>query len=417
MTTTQSGLYEEIDLRPYIEALLKQWVWLIVIPAVAGVITFVLLSTFPAQYQSTALVAITKPRFSMQFDPRFETIEDQGIGYGAYEEVANSDALVAQLFSELSTKPEGVESFREFRDSVLSTQVGENLTLLQLNVTTTDPELSTEIANRWAALVIQRSNELYGNLGNESVDFLEIQLADLETDLEATENALIEFQATNSERILQNELNDLVSRQQRHLTTQANIDNLILDVNAFRDLLSTSSSTALSQADQLTALSLQAQAFNALVTNLQLDLGGDFSLTATGRAELIANLDSLVETLGVRRDEINELLGELEPQILAKQRDLQGVQIESTDLLNDLENLRDTRDLLHSSVEEAKISSQDVGSQVKLAASAIMPDEPLPSGRLMRSVLVALAVGIGVCFIVLINRWWYSLKTESRVNN
>ncbi|MCB0037911.1 MAG: hypothetical protein KDE51_27950, partial [Anaerolineales bacterium] len=142
MATTQSGLYEEIDLRPYIEALLKQWVWLVVIPAVAGVITFALLSIFPAQYQSTALVAITKPRFSMQFDPRFETIEDQGIGYGAYEEVANSDALVAQLFAELSTKPEGITSFKEFRDSALSTQVGENLTLLQLNVTTTDPELS-----------------------------------------------------------------------------------------------------------------------------------------------------------------------------------------------------------------------------------------------------------------------------------
>lgn len=409
MTTTQSGLYEEIDLRPYIEALLKQWIWLIVIPAVAGVITFVLLSAFPPQYRATALVAITKPRFSMQFDPRFETIEDQGIGYGAYEEVANSDALVAQLFLELSTKPEGIDSFGEFRDSVLSTQVGENLTLLQLNVTTADPELSTEIANKWATLVIQRSNELYGNLGNESVDFLESQLSSLEADLETTENALIEFQATNSERILQNELNDLVSNQQRYLTAQSTIENLIRDVEAFRDLLMTSDANSLSQADQLTALSLQARAFNSPLTNLQFDFGSEFSLVSGSRSELIANLDSLVSTLEVSYQEMDSLLNALEPKILAKQRELQAVQIELTDLENDLENLRDTRDLLHSSVEEAKISSQDVGNQVKLAAEAITPDEPLPRGRLTRSFLAAIAVGIGVCFIVLANRWWYSL--------
>ncbi|MFN2245922.1 MAG: Wzz/FepE/Etk N-terminal domain-containing protein, partial [Candidatus Promineifilaceae bacterium] len=61
---------QEIDLRPYIEAVLNKWYWVVgagVVFALIGVgIGLLRTQTFEA----TALVAITEPSQRVQFDPR-----------------------------------------------------------------------------------------------------------------------------------------------------------------------------------------------------------------------------------------------------------------------------------------------------------------------------------------------------------
>ncbi|RLC98999.1 MAG: hypothetical protein DRI77_03815, partial [Chloroflexi bacterium] len=65
---------EEIDLRVYVEVLVRNWKWIAGLALVAAVVAFVASSFIPPTYEATALAAITKPRYVMQFDPRFETV-------------------------------------------------------------------------------------------------------------------------------------------------------------------------------------------------------------------------------------------------------------------------------------------------------------------------------------------------------
>ena len=68
-----SSLEEEIDLRPYIEALIKGWKWIVGAGLIVAIAAFGMSSLLPSTYEATSLVAITETRQNIQFDPRIQT--------------------------------------------------------------------------------------------------------------------------------------------------------------------------------------------------------------------------------------------------------------------------------------------------------------------------------------------------------
>ena len=75
---------EEIDLREYVEVLIRYWKWIVRAALAAAVVALVVSLLLPPTYEATALVAVTKPRYAMQFDPRFEILNDVQPNYEAY---------------------------------------------------------------------------------------------------------------------------------------------------------------------------------------------------------------------------------------------------------------------------------------------------------------------------------------------
>lgn len=406
-TTSRTELYEEIDLRPYIEALLRSWMWIVGAAVAVAITTFFLTSLGTPLYQATALVAVTKPRFSVQLDPRLQTIEDLGVAYGAYQEIALSDELVSELYASLELGSENIMNLQSFK-SLLNANVGTNQTLIELSVTTTNPNTAAEIANRWAELVIERSNELYGNFGDESVTFLENQLSLAEADLRTAESNLIEFTARDQKGILENEVAVLINEQKIYLETQTNVEALAWSVTAFRDSLARlNENTPLSKADQLTALSLQARVFDAQLDNLQIDASVSENLLASNRVELIESLDNLILILEERIQRFDQLVVDLSPIILEKQEMIGELQIERDRLEAELEHVRDTTTLLSRSIEEATISSQDVGNQIRLAGKAVALERPLSNGRITTTLIAFALVSAASAAWIFAREWWY----------
>ncbi|MCZ7671650.1 MAG: Wzz/FepE/Etk N-terminal domain-containing protein [Chloroflexi bacterium] len=62
---------EEIDLKPYIEALITKWYWIMGAAILAGVVAFIVSSALPPKYQATALVAVTQPTRSWNLTAAF----------------------------------------------------------------------------------------------------------------------------------------------------------------------------------------------------------------------------------------------------------------------------------------------------------------------------------------------------------
>ena len=81
---------EEIDLRPYIEALISKWYWIVGAAVVAGIVAFIVSSMLPPSYEATALVAVTQPTEIVEFDARIRSV-DETQPLKAYPEIAMSD--------------------------------------------------------------------------------------------------------------------------------------------------------------------------------------------------------------------------------------------------------------------------------------------------------------------------------------
>lgn len=395
---------EEIDIRPYILSLLKNWYWIVGAGFVTALLAFGLSSLLDPTYQATALVAIAEPRQRVQFDERIETItENQPLR--AYPELALSDEVLTNLLSERALD-EGTSLYN--LRQLLEAEPSNDPSLLRLIVQHEDPEKASALANMWAELFVEWANRVYGFRGGDQLRSFQAQLQQAEQDLTAAEDELIAFQAQNRTVIVANELEALRRTQADYLRTKQEIVFLMQDVSALRSQLEQQSSNASTTvADQITALFLGLKAFN-VETNVPMQFQFDTleSLTQQSRLEQIQLLDSLVETLATRLAEIELQVVELEPQILTLQEEQQNLAIEDSRVNRNYVIVKDTYVALARQVEEERITSQDTSSGVRLASKSAVPENPVAPRVLINTIVAGGMGGMFAVFVILALGWW-----------
>ena len=408
---------EEIDLRPYIEALVKNWMWIIGAAVIAGVVALAVSSFLPPSYEATALAAVTESSAVVEFDPRIRSVDD-GQPLKAYPEIALSDDLMAALLAEIVETTPDITSIEDLR-KILDASAGADDSLLRLTVTYHDPEQTAEIANRWAELFVTRVNEIYGSTGGDQLFFFEAQLADAETELNATEQALIEFQSRNRALILENRLSALRQAQANQLEKQQQIASILQDTTGLLEQLGEGTTEeAAGYSDQLTALLLQVRAFGgsgdggdtAVPWQIQVDTS---QLERISREEQIAGLTGLQAALMAQLAGINAALEELEPQILEIQQQKQEADTESSRLTRNQTVAEETYTALARKVEEERITSQDTGSGVKLVGKTAVPEEPVSPRKLINAIVAGMLGAMVAVIVILFRQWQYDNRVET----
>jgi len=426
---------EEIDLRAYVAVLLRNWMWIVGLAAVAAVAALGVSFLIRPTYEATALVAITEPRYMMRFDPRFETMTNVKPAYKAYPELASSDDLLQSLLTSLTPLPEGVETSQDL-GGMLQAEQGADPSMVRLMCRYREPEEAARVANVWAALFVSRANEIYGTQGEPQVQFFESQLVQKQAELEAAEQALVAFEARNQGAVLQAQLASVQQDLQDYLVEQREIERVVRNAQALQaSMAGQPADERVSPGDDLTALLLEIQAFNvqasrplqmaqtsqAAQTTQATSLGAgveagpsiwlqisDATLLASGRTagELAAFLDRLVATLEARRGDITAQVATLEPQILVLQQQLQQTQTEEDRLVRTRDVARETYVTVARKVEEVRIGAEDSSGDVRLASQAAVPHRPA-SPRKMLNTAVAGVLGfmLGVCGAFAVE-WW-----------
>ncbi len=388
---------EEIDLRPYIEALISKWYWIVGTAVVAGIVAFVVSSALPPSYEATALVAVTKPSDIVEFDSRIRSI-DETQPLKAYPEIALSDELMLALLPEVSALDPNIQSGEDVR-GLLAASAGADPSLLRLTVTYGDPEKTAVIANLWADLFVTKVNQIYGNQGGEQLAFFQTQLVDAELELTAAEDALIEFQSRNRSTILNNQLQSLQQTQANQLNKQEQIESITQDIDSL--MLELENGAEATSVDSLTALLLQMRAFGGGETAVPWQIQLDTTQTEEmSLSEQIAMLEGLQGALSTQLIAVEKTLGELEPQILALQQSKQEAETENNRLTRHHTLAQDTYSALASKVEEERITSQDINSGVKLVGKTAVPEEPVGARRLLISLLAVILGGMMVITII-----------------
>lgn len=406
---------EEIDLRPYLAALLKYWYWIIGSGLAAAIVALIVSNILPPTYEATALVAITRPRYVLQFDSRFQNVSNIQPVYRAYPELATSDGILAEL-RQANGNLASVAGLSELRQ-MLSATAGADPSLIRLSAKGRDSQAVAALANSWADIYVRRANELFGNQSMDQVTFFTTQLELAAQEVERAQQNLVLFQGQNRSAILETQLLAYADVQTVYLARQQALALLLEDIAGLkRQLAGQSANQPITAADQLTALLLQIKAFGAgEAATLQLQLDGQVPGPELSAAEQRVLLDSLAGALGGTAVNIERRLADLEPQILQAQRDLQESIATLDRLQRDLTTAQETYTTLARKLEEARLTTEGVGSEVQLASYAAVPETAVgPRRGLNTAVAGALGIFLGLVW-VLGSVWWPQVRFFSSI--
>jgi uncharacterized protein involved in exopolysaccharide biosynthesis len=396
---------QEIDLRPYIEALIDKWYWILGLGILAAVAAYGASQLITPTYEATALVAITEPRQRVQFDPRIQTVSDNQ-PLEAYPDLALSDELLSELLDQIND--DYGMTLSALREKLTATS-GSDSTILKLTAKDENPIEAADLTNMWAELFVKWANQIYGDQGDEQLLFFEEQLDEAGKNLEESEQALIDFQANNRSSILENEILALQQTQADYLAKQRQAKLILQDIES---LSAQPNNSGQENFDQLASLLLQIRTFGGVANNVESTMPWQIQLNVDGKSNLTrsdqqAILSSLGETLLEQSDQLADALDEIEPQILAVQQQKQEANAEENRLNRDFEVVEETYLTISRTVDEKRITSQDTTSGLILASKTAVPEEPTgPS-----SVLLAIGAGLfgmilATILIVLVT-WWH----------
>jgi succinoglycan biosynthesis transport protein ExoP len=389
---------EEIDLRAYVDVLVRNWKWIagltLIAAITAGIVSFLL----PPIYEARALVVVTEPRYLMRFDPRFETVDSVHDASKAYPALATGDDLLRELITTLGgSLTERERTLPAFTEMVEASSGGDP-SLIELKVRSQDAEKAAMIANAWAELYVEHLNDLYSQSSAEE-HFFEEQLQAAEEGLQAAEAALVAYQAQNLAAVLQTRIQAKQATLSRHLYLNDSIELVIQDALSLKERLRLrEGEEAGSLADDLAAMLLELDTLSGKgELPIEVQIAGGQSVSNRTVKQQIAFLDDLVTTLRTKKEAIEEAMEALWPEILALQGQFEEARAEERRLQLGRQLAEEVYQTLSRKAEEARIAAQSEVGDVRLASRAAVPVKPVaPKKKLNVAVAGALGLMVGV---------------------
>lgn len=416
---------ETIDLRPYVDALVRRW-RVILGAVIASILIATLLHFSSSNYRATALVAAFEPAQQLQFDERIISSVRLEPFTSAYPEIATSNDVLSAVLERAKELSGGtIATLPELRD-ILNVEKGDDSRLLRLSVRYDDPQVAAELANLWATTFVKTVDEI--NLGRSGqVEFYENLRADTIAELQGIEQALVDFQSGNRTVIVENQLFSLGQQQATYLADQRRLRLLLEDIEALSAQIEAGSGDTITFADQLTALTLQQNAYihetpiisptvgiaQSSSASVQLQANPEFNLTAGTRSEQLVLLGALAQSVEARLATIDVKLLELESSFFSLQREQQSIANRYDELIRQRDVAAETAVILARRIDEVRVQSQDTGNSLRIASLAV------PPVRYDRSSLVVSAAVFGLlgflisAMAVILLTWWKSSGNRS----
>jgi uncharacterized protein involved in exopolysaccharide biosynthesis len=220
---------EEIDLRELINVLIKRK-WLIIGIFIIAVLAAAIVSFFVLKpvYEAKATLFYHEPEYEVTLEPKIRTQASTSISLETYEHLIKSKDIEEQIIEQLGLdKPPYEMNFLNL-DRMLTLNLIKNSNLIQMKITSGDPELAQRIVNLWADLFVERNKYLFQQDNERAAQFIEKQLNEAEEELIFTEDEIRKFNATNQIDIFQKEINKTT---ENIVNNQSRIEDLNVSLN------------------------------------------------------------------------------------------------------------------------------------------------------------------------------------------
>ena len=434
-------LEDEIDLRPYVLALLHHW-WVVVLLGVIAAASSMGFSLVQKKtYLSTATILVTRTSATLSLAAQFPTVKDQPVDttlrMRAFLSIAQNDSIAIKVYDQVKNLSFYQEQKLDLFNIKNSVKVSNQGDAILITASADSPQLAADIANNWAKETVASINSAY--VSNEP-------LAVIQTEKDAAQQEYITAQANLEAFIKDNQIDLLNSRimaskglfdayandriwqisywNQRRLV----METLITQTEALqKQLQSGVSSTAGNLGDALAvlmtrfiALSItQNQAGNTGQAGIELNLQiNDFKTlndsVGNAQADIEALLKRAIDEKAAAEAKLESLRSEGPDQktieeIAAKTRALETELESQRALSNELYNKRDLTwrayQTLLQKVTEIETAPQ-TSYEVTLAEPGVLPQRANPRNTL-RNTLVGGVLGLVVSIIAVITlEWW-----------
>jgi succinoglycan biosynthesis transport protein ExoP len=394
---------EEIDLREYINVIVRRWKWILgitlVAVAAAAIVSFFLLAPV---YEAKAGVVIVKSRSEIAFEPKYRTLTEEDIASRrkALEALVRSNSVAAEVIDKLGSTLDPEEQEVGALPDIVETE--SNGDLIAIKVKGENPNKITAIANAWGEVYEKYVNGLYGG-SLQSPEDIQAQVAEAKSSYKKAQETLAEFAGDNQIDTLTREIGAKQNTLADYYSTKRQLDRLIADAKALRDRSrQETSSSPTGTGNDLSIMLLQASAFTLLSpelpVQLQLSLDERAGLEASAE-EQVQDLDALLSILEARREEVQALIveGTLQQEILQLQEQLEWEQARKQELTSARDLAWETYDTLARKEAEVGVASQVTDTEVRFAVPAVEPKKPVgPKKKLNIAIAGVLGLMVGV---------------------
>jgi uncharacterized protein involved in exopolysaccharide biosynthesis len=448
---------DEIDLRVYINALIRNWRLIVGLTLVAGVAAFVVSLFIPKTYEAIAYVASVRSSTQIVFDPKFKTTTDATTDTTAANDarrnalvgLVENTSIATQVIGKLgqSLKPEEQNPIN-LTGAVKGSLVPKS-DLIKIAVKADDPQKAAAIANAWVQEYVTQINGLYSEQTG-TLESVQAQTRQAKTDYDKAEQALTVFVRQNrvaelSREIAAREKNIQVYRdaqttgQQAAYTQQLGAQQGLLaayyaeynQIELLRgrarvlrsqvsgssgnresdalamlllkaDLTRSVSGTALGGVPGGLVLQLNVTPSNATPSDLVSELDAIIKALEDRQAELKQTIDKLSVTLGnttewpvdlPKDDPLVKKITAINAEVLSMRGDLEEESTRQKELAQQRDLAWSTYTTLANKEAELNISAQTQDSQVRLAALASPPVRPVSPSKL-KNTAIAAALGL-----------------------
>ncbi|PKP55365.1 hypothetical protein CVT91_15865 [Candidatus Atribacteria bacterium HGW-Atribacteria-1] len=190
---------EEIDLREYINVLLKRKGIIILIFLIA-VITAALVSYFIIEpvYQANTVITVSKPKIgnSIVSEP---SLED-------YKNSITDNVLEEELIQKLNLNKPPLELTPYDLEQMLTIEPSKEINLIKMNLQASEPKLTKDIINTWATLFVEKNKRLYFDEVKMAKTDIEEKLKLTEQDFFEIEEKLMKFNETDNVETIEDEI-------------------------------------------------------------------------------------------------------------------------------------------------------------------------------------------------------------------
>jgi len=212
---------EEIDLREYINVLLKRKGIIILIFLIA-VITAAIVSYFVLQpvYEANVFITVLKPKIknSLVDEP---SLED-------YKNLITDNALEEELIQKLNLNMPPFELTSYKLNQMLTIELPKGTNLIKMNLQASEPKLTKDIINTWAALFVEKNKRLYFDEVKKAKTNIEEKFKLAEQEFFEIEEKLMKSNETNNVDVIGKEittkLNKIIANESRLFDIKINIE-------------------------------------------------------------------------------------------------------------------------------------------------------------------------------------------------
>ena len=394
---------EEIDLREYINVLLKRKGIIILIFLIA-VITAALVSFFYLKpvYEANAIIAVSKPKIINSLIDEI-SIED-------YKNLIKDVEIEEELMQKLNLDKPPTEVILYDLERMITIEIPKDANLIKINLQAANPKLTKDIINIWATLFVEKNKKLYFDEVKKAKIGVEDKLKHAEQDFFEIEEKMIEFNETYVKTI-KDEINykatKILSFKSRLIDIQLSLEK----ESAEKEQVS----AALIEQDKILKLNksiVDDQFFQQLISNIT-----DANLkiaNLTYVSEVINPIYyNLAEQLISTNISINSLIAEenqLEKNINDFNISLKGLREELTEkklILSQLNREHSAKGILYNifykQAEEIRLTETAEADLLKIVSLAYEPRAPIKPNKKLNIVIagvLGLFVGIFVAFFL-----------------